>query len=259
MPELPEVETVRRALAPLLAGRRILDVRFLSPLVAGGEPAKLQSALSGRRIQGVSRRGKHLLVSLDRGLLDIHLRMTGKLLWNAEPGPHARAVIFLDQGVLVFDDVRQFGRFVLRDGPPGVGDDALDIDAPAFVRCLGACRGAIKPLLLSQRRISGLGNIYVDEILYRAGIHPLARSAKLSRRRRANLYVQMKAVLQEAIDAGGSSISDYVNSAGQPGRFQNEHRVYGKTGEPCPHCGTAIRRIVVSQRGTHFCPACQKR
>jgi len=259
MPELPEVETVRRSLAPLLAGTRILEIRFLSPLVAGGRPDSLAAALAGRTIQAVSRIGKHLLLCLDKGLLDIHLRMTGKLLWNAEPGAHARAIVTLDKGTLVFDDVRQFGRFVWRHDQPPVGPDALDIDAQKFVNVLRARRGAIKPLLLRQELLSGLGNIYVDEILFRAGIHPNARSARLSKPRLARLYAEMRTVLGEAIAAGGSSISDYVDSSGQAGRFQQSHRVYGRTGEPCPCCGTPIRRIVVTQRGTHFCPVCQKR
>ncbi|MCC7155856.1 MAG: bifunctional DNA-formamidopyrimidine glycosylase/DNA-(apurinic or apyrimidinic site) lyase [Bryobacterales bacterium] len=259
MPELPEVETVRRSLAPFLVGARILEVRFLSTLAAGGRPDALAAALVGRTIQAVSRTGKHLLLRLDSGLLDIHLRMTGKLLWNAEPGPHARAILTLDNGTLVFDDVRQFGRFVWRKEPPPVGPDALGIDAPAFIDVLRAHRGAIKPLLLRQDLLSGLGNIYVDEILFRAGIHPNARAARLSRPRLSRLYSEMKTVLGEAIGAGGSSISDYVDATGQRGSFQQRHRVYGKAGEPCPRCGAPIRRSVVSQRGTHFCPVCQKR
>lgn len=259
MPELPEVEVVRRSLAPFLVGARIVEIRFLSTLAAGGRPDALAAALAGRTIQAVSRTGKHLLLRLDKGLLDIHLRMTGKLLWNAEPGPHARAILRLNRGTLVFDDVRQFGRFVWRDEPPRVGPDALGIDASAFIQALRAHRGAIKPLLLRQDLISGLGNIYADETLFRAGIHPNTRAAKLSQPRLAKLYTEMKAVLGEAIEAGGSSISDYVNASGQRGSFQQQHRVYGKAGEPCPRCGAPIRRIVVSQRGTHFCPVCQKR
>lgn len=259
MPELPEVETVRRSLEPFLAGRRVVELRFLSPLVAGGRQRELASAVAGQTIHAVSRAGKHLLLNLDRGALDIHLRMTGKLLWNVQPGVHARAVLVLDAGTLVFDDIRQFGRFVWRVGRPPVGPDALDVEVTEFTRLLRAHRRTIKPLLLDQTVLAGLGNIYVDEILFGAGIHPKARSVTVSQRRLAKLHEVMKRVLLEAIDAGGSSISDYVNAAGQPGRFQERHCVYGKTGEPCPHCGTPIRRIVVTQRGTHFCPSCQKR
>lgn len=262
MPELPEVETVRRSLEPCLRGRRIVAARFLSPLVADHRPDELAARLAGAVITGCERLGKHLLVRLAGGTLDIHLRMTGKLLWNAVPGPHARAVLELDEGRVVFDDVRQFGRMRWRPGgadPPGLGPDALGLPLERFRQCLQGRRARIKPLLLDQAVIAGLGNIYVDEALFRARIHPLAAAARLGPRRVARLHEAVADVLAEALAAGGSSISNYVDGRGERGRFQERHQVYGRAGEPCTRCGAPVRRIIVAQRGTHFCAACQRR
>ena len=255
MPELPEVENVVRSLAPRIVGRGIIEARFLWPRAAQGEPDGMAELLSGRFIRGVRRLGKHILIDLDVGLIDIHLRMTGKLLFG-EPGPYARAILQLDNGTLVFDDVRQFGYLVWRAADPPAGRDALVATADEFVKLVRARRGRIKSLLLNQAVIAGLGNIYVDEALFRAGIHPLAHG--LSRKRLERLYQAISEVLAEAIDAGGSSISNYVDAEGRRGSFQRQHRVYGREGEPCLTCGKPIRRIVVSQRGTHYCPRCQR-
>lgn len=259
MPELPEVETVRRSLEPLLAGRRIVSVRFLARRVAGGKPDPLASRLKGQIIHSVGRLGKHLLFELDHGLLDIHLRMTGKLVWNGMTGPYTRAVFELDKGLLAFDDVRQFGIFVWRQAQPRLGPDALDLDAVTFSGLLRKRRGAVKPALLDQSLCAGLGNIYVDESLFEAGIHPRARASALSKPRLAKLFASVQRILHAAIAAGGSTISNYADGTGQRGFFQQNHQVYGRQGEPCPVCGAAIRRIVISQRGTHYCPRCQKR
>lgn len=262
MPELPEVETVRRTLAPEVEGRRITGVRFLSPLCADRQPEALSSRLSGRRITRLQRTGKHLIFVLDRGALDVHLRMTGKLLVDVPAGPHTRAVFDLDGRTLNFDDIRQFGRLRWLDSPAALtclGPDALEITVEQFTRLLATRRGHIKPLLLNQAALSGMGNIYVDEALHRAGIHPLAAAGRLGRLRARRLYEAMRQVLNESLAAGGSSISDYVDARGGRGSFQERHRVYGRKGQPCAGCGTPIRRIVVSQRGTHFCPRCQRR
>jgi formamidopyrimidine-DNA glycosylase len=262
LPELPEVETIRRTLAPLLAGRRIEAARFLSPLAAEHRTADLGAQLTGARIVACERLGKHLLIRLNNGTLDIHLRMTGKLLWNAVPGPYARAVLELDRGCVVFDDVRQFGR--LRWWPPGtnppdLGPDALMLPLSEFAARLRGRRGRIKPLLLNQAVIAGIGNIYADEALFRAGIHPLAQASRLGPRRVARLHRAIAAVLDEAIEAGGSSVSDYLDARGERGSFQDRHQVYGRAGKACARCGSPVRRIVVAQRGTHFCAACQRR
>lgn len=261
MPELPEVETVRRTLGPRVEGRRIADVRFLSPIVADRNPDALAARLTGRTIARLSRIGKHLLFELDDGVLDVHLRMTGKFLIDSPPGVHTRAVIELNDGLLLFDDVRQFGRMrwlASLQHLQNVGPDALELDEPEFRALLQTRRGRIKPLLLNQAFISGLGNIYVDEALFRAHIHPLAVAMRIGAGRAARLYAAIIDVLTESLAAGGSSISDYVDATGARGAFQRQHRVYGRAGEPCSACGTPIRRMMVGQRGTHFCPRCQK-
>ncbi len=263
MPELPEVETVVRTLAPYVAGRTILEARFLSPHAAAHRPEELAARLRGRRIAAVRRAGKFIVATLDEGVLSIHLRMTGKLLLNAAPGPFTRAILELDSGAVLFDDVRQFGRLEWCERiPPNVarlGPDPLEITPGDFASRLRAHRGCIKALLLNQSFLAGLGNIYVDEALFRAGVHPLAQAARLSRRRALRLHTAIVEVLTEAIAAGGSSISDYADAQGRQGSFQRFHRVYGREGEPCPACGTPVRRIVAGQRGTHFCPRCQRR
>lgn len=257
MPELPEVETVLRTVAPRVEGRRILAVEFLSPLAAGGLGEELKGRLRGEVIRAVRRHGKRLLLDLNHGLLDIHLRMTGKLRFGEDIGAQTRAVFTLEDGTLRFDDVRQFGRIVWRESDPPQGPDALKLDAEGFVAVVAGRRGRIKSVLLDQKVVSGLGNIYVDECLFRAGIHPLAR--RVSRARLRRLHEAVVEVLREAIECGGSSISDYVDAEGRRGRFQERHRVYGRAGEPCTACGAPVRRIVVAQRGTHYCPQCQKR
>lgn len=263
MPELPEVETVVRTLAPHAVGRTILDARFLSPHAAGHRPEELAARLRGRRILAVRRLGKFILADLDEGMLSIHLRMTGKLLFDAMPGPFTRAILELDSGCILFDDVRQFGRMEwCGQIPPNaarLGPDPLLIAPDAFAASLRAHRGRVKALLLNQAFIAGLGNIYVDEALFRAGVHPLAQASRVSRPRALGLHAAIVEVLSEAIAAGGSSISDYTDAQGRQGGFQRFHRVYGREGEPCPQCGTPVRRTVVGQRGTHFCPRCQRR
>jgi len=263
LPELPEVETVRRTLASRVTGRRVEAVRYFSALAAGGDPGRMAEGLSGRRILKLERKGKYLIFHLDAGWMTVHLRMTGKLLMDGEHTPWTRAELAFDDGhALVFEDVRQFGRLLWSpEFPAGVarlGPDALDLDAEVFVSLLKSRRACLKPLLLNQQVLCGLGNIYVDEALHRAGIHPLAVAERLSRTRLLRLHRAVAEVLAEALAAGGSSISDYVDAEGRRGEFQRAHRVYGREGEPCLKCETPIRRIVVGQRGTHFCPRCQR-
>lgn len=250
MPELPEVETVVRTLAPHVVGATLLEARFLTARVSSADPR----ALAGLTVRALRRAGKFICFHFDTGVLSVHLRMTGKLLWGAVRGPYTRALLEFDRGTLAFDDVRQFGRIDWSDaGPRGVGPDPLELTPAQFTALLKGRRGALKPLLLNQRVVSGLGNIYVDEALYRARLHPLSPPSNLARLHRAIVDV-----LTEAIDAGGSSISDYVDAEGRSGGFQQRHQVYGRAGEACLRCGRAIERIVVAQRGTHFCPRCQR-
>jgi len=263
VPELPEVETVRRTLAPHVTGRRIEVVRYYAAQAAGGAPEAMARGLAGRRIVKLERQGKYLVFHLDAGWMTVHLRMTGKLLMDGERTPWTRAELGFDNGhALLFEDVRKFGRLLWSPEFPAdvarLGPDALDLNADEFVSRLKSRRAALKPLLLNQQIVAGLGNIYVDEALHRGRIHPLAVAARLSRKRLLNLHRAVAEVLAEALAAGGSSISDYVDAEGRRGSFQMSHRVYGREGEPCLACGTAIRRIVVGQRGTHFCPHCQR-
>ena len=261
MPELPEVETIVRGLGPRLAGRRILAAEFRCPRVVRGTPEDV----IGKTIQAVRRHGKFILIDFsDSGAsLGIHLGMTGKLLMDAEPGVHSHAIITLDRGLLVYDDIRQFGRIEFSDQFAGrmerLGPDPLALSCEAFVARLRSRRSMVKPLLLNQGFLRGMGNIYTDEALYRAGVHPRALAYRLRRDRAARLHGAICEVLLESIESGGSSVSDYVDSDGRRGSFQLRHRVYGKEGEPCPGCSTAIRRILVAQRGTYFCPKCQRR
>ncbi len=262
MPELPEVETILRSLRPRAAGRRILDARFFSRLALEGKPERAASLLRGRIIRGIERRGKFLVLDLDGVTLTIHLGMTGKLLWDGAPGPYTRARFWLEGGELLYDDVRQFGRIEVGEKVPArverLGPDPLAIPEAEFAGCLRSRRGRIKPLLLNQAFLSGLGNIYADEALFRARIHPCASAARLSATRARRLHQAIREVLEAAIRSGGSSISDYVDAEGRAGWFQVEHQVYGRAGQPCSVCGSAIRRIVLAQRGTHYCPKCQR-
>lgn len=262
MPELPEVENVVRTLGPYLKGKRILRASFSSAHVVRQNFDQLAGALAGRLVLDVTRHGKFIVVGLDDGVLTIHLGMTGKLLAGGAPGPHTRAVFYLDGGLVVYDDIRHFGRIEWTPGLPAragaLGPDPLSVTMEEFRDLLRSHRVRIKALLLDQRRLRGIGNIYADEMLFGARIHPLAIAARLSPRRAMALHRAMQDVLSRAIQMGGSSISDYVDAEGRAGRFQSLHQVYGRAGLPCPRCGTAIRRITVAQRGTHYCPRCQR-
>ncbi len=263
MPELPEVETVVRSLAPQVTGTRILNAEFTKKRVFPGDMAEAVALLRGRRIHSVTRYGKFIVFELrPTGFLIVHLGMTGKLLWNGEPAKHTHAVFTLDAGTLLYNDSRQFGRIECAEELPArvqkLGPDALDVGAEEFSRLLRLRKARVKSVLLNQVFVRGMGNIYADEALFRARIHPLAIASKLRKDRARTLYDAMREVLQEAIDRRGSSISDYVDADGNRGSFQTLHRVYRRTGEPCLNCGWAIQRTLVAQRGTHFCPKCQK-
>ena len=255
MPELPEAETIARSLRGAVSGRTIVAAAFLAKRVSADDPARLL----GRTIRDVARYGKQLLIELDRGFVQVKLGMTGALLVNGARGVHTRAVFEFDGGSwLLYNDIRQFGSLRLIDAPPdSLGPDPLELTAAEFAVRLRARRGKLKPLLLSQGFLRGLGNIYVDEALHRAGLHPLADPERLRAGRAESLHGAIVELLNEAIAHRGSSISDYVDAAGERGSFQKLHRVYGKEGEACGQCGEAIQRIVVAQRGTHFCPVCQ--
>ena len=268
MPELPEVETVRRTLAPVVEGRTITSVAFAWPRTAVGGARATAARLAGQRIERLERYGKYLLFRLRRdgqgSLLIVHLRMTGNLVVNGAPGAHTRARMSLDDGTaVVFHDIRKFGRWEWAECLPtrlaDLGPDPLAIGPDEFVARLRSRRARLKTLLLDQAFLRGLGNIYADEALFRARLHPLRSAAGVGPRKARGLHRAIQAVLRDAIDAGGTSIRNYRDSRGEPGAFQRQIEVYGRVGEPCVTCGTALRRVVVAQRSTHFCPRCQRR
>ncbi|HWB85575.1 MAG TPA: bifunctional DNA-formamidopyrimidine glycosylase/DNA-(apurinic or apyrimidinic site) lyase [Bryobacteraceae bacterium] len=264
MPELPEVETVVRSIAPLV-GRRVVTAEFRGlRVLRGAHPEEIAARLQGRRFAAVRRYGKFIVLSLDAGgYLVIHLGMTGRLLLGGPPGKHTHVILTLDRGVLLYEDSRQFGSFEYSAEFPGrvsrLGPEPLEIAFADFAAALRRRKTSLKALLLNQSFVRGIGNIYADEALFRAGIHPLAMAARLRTPRPRRLYDAIIEVLTEAIAAGGSSISDYVDAQGRKGFFQFSHRVYQRTGEPCVVCGTPIRRLLVAQRSSHFCPKCQRR
>jgi formamidopyrimidine-DNA glycosylase len=276
MPELPEVETIVRALrlggreGDPLPGRKIHSARLLwERSLAEPAPADFYRRLPGQTVADIRRRGKFIILQLNKDALLFHLRMSGDLRVEpgtdgqgqpVEPRPHDRAVLAFEDGLhLAFNDPRKFGRIwlvaqpgiVLQDLGPEPLDPGLTVEG--FYQMLHAVRRQIKPLLLDQGFLAGLGNIYTDEALHVAKIYPLQSSDSLTRDQAAQLLLAIRQVLEEGIRRNGASI-DWVYRGGD---FQNSFRVYQRTGQPCPVCGTPVARIVVGQRGTHFCPTCQ--
>jgi formamidopyrimidine-DNA glycosylase len=273
MPELPEVETIRRQLAPLVEGRKlrrveILDRRWCAPL----EPRELTDAITGRRIEQLERRGKYLIWRLsDEVNLVQHLRMTGAVLCEPRPEPqHVRVRIELSPArSLVIVDPRRFGTGQLLLGGPALAEFFAQrlglepLDARFTVEYLrGQARGRtapIKAFLLDQRRIAGVGNIYADEALFRAGIHPLRAAGGLSAEQHIRLRGAMIDALQAGIEAKGATIDDFRHVDGVRGSFQNQFLVHRREGEPCGICGTTILKMVTAGRGTYVCETCQPR
>ncbi len=270
MPELPEVETVVRSLAPELVGRRVVEVSVRETRLRGGVAADFVARLTGRRIGAIRRRGKYLLAALDDGQVWlVHLGMTGRLtLGTAEQGGlrHDHIVVRFDDGrLLTYNDPRRFGRVAVigagsvpAETGEGVDPLAPEFTAAALFALTRRRRTPIKALLMDQRRVAGLGNIYANEILFRAGIRPRRRAARLGRTDCERLVAATRAVLAEAIRRGGSSISDYRDGLGRSGWFQLRHGVYDRAGEPCRRCATVIRVRVVCGRSTFYCPNCQR-
>jgi formamidopyrimidine-DNA glycosylase len=266
MPELPEVETIARTLRPSLVGRRVLSVGlFWARTLARPAIGEFHQRMSGQRIEAVTRRAKYLHLVLSDGHLLIHLRMSGDLSLRPSPcppEPHDRLHLALDSGeTLAFNDTRKFGRVWLLDdaqevlgslGPEPLADDFTPED---FYNLLQARRRQLKPLLLDQSFLAGLGNIYSDEALHLAGLHPLRQSDTITGEETHKLFAAIRTVLQAGIENNGASI-DWVYRGGN---FQNHFRVYGRAGQACPVCAMPIERIMVGQRSTHFCPQCQRR
>jgi formamidopyrimidine-DNA glycosylase len=263
MPELPEVETVCRGLAERVVGDRVASVWLGDkPQPFKSPPAEMARALTGRRICGVRRAGKHIVVELDGLLWIIHLGMTGTLQVSGRKAAmlkHTHAVVTLaSRREIRFVDPRRFGRMWVVAAFEASGFEPLVIEFGPFAALFRGRRTPIKSALLNQKLLRGVGNIYADESLFRAGIRPGRRAAALTTNELRRLYRAVRRVLRQAIAAGGSSISDYFDVEGEPGLFQTRHRVYGRGGLPCRVCRTPIKRIVVAGRGTHYCPVCQK-
>ncbi|MCG7405912.1 DNA-formamidopyrimidine glycosylase [Paenibacillus sp. ACRRX] len=275
MPELPEVETVKRTLNSLVTNKTIKQVTVTLPRIIQ-RPLEIEAfcaALSGHTIQEVGRRGKFLLIQLDGLVLVSHLRMEGRYGVFASNEPvekHTHVIFHFEDGTeLRYKDVRQFGTMHLfKPGdemklPPlhklGIEPLGSEFNAKVLGEVLRRRRSFIKPVLLNQHVVVGLGNIYVDEALFRANIHPLTAADSLTDEQVQRLHDAILVTLQDAVEAGGSSIKSYVNGQGEMGMFQHQLQVYGREGEPCVTCGHIIEKSVVGGRGTHTCSRCQPR
>jgi formamidopyrimidine-DNA glycosylase len=269
VPELPEVETVRRRLEPLLTGRRFARVDILDPrLTRPADPAEVAAELTGERVAAVERRGKYLIVRFESGrVLLIHLRMTGNVLVGADPDAWTRAVVRLDnRSDVTYRDVRRFGTWLLLE--PGelepylaakVGTEPLErtFTTKALAARLAGRRAPIKAALLDQRTVAGLGNIYADEALWRARVHPLTPARDVTPDQVKALRTAVRKALDLGIARQGSTLRDYRQPDGSTGSMQHEFKVYGREGEPCDRCGTPIAKTRVAGRGTWYCPTCQ--
>ncbi len=291
MPELPEVEVTRRQIAPLLTGRRIRGLETTGDsYFFVTKPAVLRRKLRGRRVAALRRRGKYLVAELDDGSrLVFHLGMTGQLFSSAaasvrllsataraalspeaqvrfQPDEHTHLRLHFDDGgpEVLLRDVRKFGKVIwLRPGErhprlDKLGRDALEVDGDLLFRATRKRKTPIKTLLLDQSLIAGVGNIYADEALFLAGVRPSRRAARVTRRECQSIASALRRVLERAIETGGSSIRDFVSPEGADGAYQDERWVYARTGEACRECGVRIRRTRIGQRGTHYCPRCQR-
>src|SRR5271170_1285473 len=289
MPELPEVETIARGLARRVTGDVIESVWLGSkPEPLKSAASEIVAALESQRIAGVRRIGKHIVFDLENGgrasspvkrkssrrsstasvsspdtaQWIVHLGMTGRILvCNPDQAieKHTHAVAKLVSGrELRFVDPRRFGRLSVAHGFEAAGAEPLEVELDRFVELFHGRKTPIKSALLNQKLLRGVGNIYADESLFRAGIRPRRRAASLTRNELSRLYSAIQEVLKEAIELGGSSVSDYVDADGEEGFFQLQHRVYGREGEPCLVCKTPIKRVVIAGRSSHYCPKCQK-
>ncbi len=276
MPELPEVETVVRGLATRLAGEIVTEVQVRWPrIIATSSASAFERGLCGRQIAGVARRGKFIVMTLKpAGYLLVHLRMTGQLLW-VEPGDpdnletlsqdaHSHVFVrFASGAALCYHDQRKFGRLYLVNDPQEVTgnlgyEPLVESFTPDVLReALRHHRRRIKPLLLEQRILAGLGNIYVNEALWEAGIHPLRQAHTLTDAEVQRLYTAIRDVLRRAIENKGTTLRDYCDPQGQPGENQEYLAVHDRQGAPCYRCGQVIERMVVGGRGSYYCPRCQ--
>ena len=273
MPELPEVETVRRGLEKLILRKKISSIEARYPKMIKTDLAEFEKELPGQVIQTMGRRGKYLLFYLSNKVLISHLRMEGKYFYYPDEVPerkHAHVLIhFEDGGTLVYEDVRKFGTMELLapelleayflSKKLGPEPTEKDFDLGSFKLALKKSKKPIKSHLLDQTLVAGLGNIYVDEVLWRAKVHPSRTSNSLTAQETRKVHDETINVLGQAVEKGGSTIRTYTNAFGEDGTMQEFHQVYDKAGQSCSRCGTIIEKIQLGGRGTHFCPKCQRR
>ncbi len=276
MPELPEVETVARGLRKRGLGRRVAAVEVSNPHVIVGPADEFAQSLTGRILQAVQRKGKALAITMrsegngDPLFLLVRLGMTGQVTvmpCGAPVEPHTHVRLVLDDGreEIRYRDVRRFGRLrcctreELESVLGRLGPDAQQITESQFWSAMQGRQGAIKSWLMNQQLLAGLGNIYADEVLFAAGLHPLTKPGQVSREKARRLFKAVNKVLERAVNLQGTSFSDYIDIEGRPGGFRMKLRVYQRTGKACRRCGEAVRRIVIAGRSSHFCPRCQPR
>ena len=273
MPELPEVETVRRGLEKLILGKKISNIEIRYPKMIKTDLNQFQKELPGQVIQSMGRRGKHLLFNLRDKVLISHLRMEGKYFYYPDEIPerkHAHILVHFEDGTtLVYEDVRKFGTmellapelldsyFISKKLGPEPTDQ--DFDLGRFKLALKKSKKSIKSHLLDQTLVAGLGNIYVDEVLWRAKVHPSRHSNSLTAQEARKVHDETIKVLGQAVEKGGSTIRSYTNAFGEDGTMQEFHQVYDKAGQACSRCGSTIEKIQLGGRGTYFCPKCQRR
>jgi len=271
MPELPEVETTRRGLLPHLVGRRVRGVRVRNPNLRWPVPGSLARRLRGEEIRCIRRRAKYLLVDFDSGHLLVHLGMSGRLTLvpnGTPPRKHDHVDIELDgPRTLRFTDPRRFGTILWLEHPAenhallrNLGLEPLEpgFTGEALHRKARGRKVSVKQFLMNGGIVTGVGNIYASEALFRAGIHPVRAAGRISTPRWDRLANAVRTTLEGAIDAGGSTLRDFASAEGRPGYFQHRHAVYGREGKPCPSCATPIRSLRQGQRATFFCPKCQR-
>ena len=270
MPELPEVEIIVGGLQPVLTGRFIEDVFIFYEGSIDGDPIRFQNLIMGKQITGVSRRAKLAIIDLEEDMhLVFHLKMTGRLFLpglGEEPDCHTHLAFFLSDGQQFwYRDVRKFGycRLLSTEGLrqwdfyATLGPEPLEINSNEFVKLMQKRKSRIKSLLLDQKVLAGIGNIYADEALHLAGIHPAACAADLNEDRLSGLHQALQKVLRKALESGGSSFRDYVNALGSKGSYQDQFLAYGRHGQPCDKCGSTLEKDKVAGRTSVFCPCCQ--
>ncbi len=272
MPELPEVETIRRDLERKLIKKKLKEIHIHNPSFLEKQRVNQSEIylLLGKVLENLHRKGKYLFFDFEEWVLVFHLGLTGALILhqdhkvNNHTDTHSLLTLRFENLSLTYRDVRRFGKILLipkaqlPDFLSNIGEDALEISLQYFAEKTSQYKSNIKGFFLNQKFISGLGNIYTDELLFRVKISPYRRACDLSSEEIQKLYATLRELLEEAIFYRGSSLRDYVDGEGKPGRFQERHLVYGKRGSPCPNCGTPLQYIKINQRGTTFCPHCQR-